>query len=384
MTCHFLDAQKLKPGDVVLECGDGKLSALIKFVDKVASEDERTRARFSHAFIYVGAGMIMEADEGVRMLIAARVVTDAPDTFLILRHPDQPDGIGVSWLKEMGDLSLFAALQPEANKPYAWWGAVRSVLRIGPKQQNAFFCSEVVGEAYRRAGVTLFDDDRAPEDITPNALLSKQCRLEPINAASCFTALPDVDWVHDAAKKNRYEVMASEAIPLAQTTHETAKQLVATFGKRLDRATALIGKSQTIATQADIILTLFFPDLPDGNAISDDVVAFMRVNFPREQAKQYREMHKIAGQAMLAENDPGVLHIMRGTLMRDLQAVSAILQLMQQQIDFIRSVPCPPFKRRSFHDWQLEALKEQIEEEAALLEWRRDMLRDLEAKSGAH
>lgn len=66
--------------------------------------------------------MIMEADEGVRMILASRIITAEPEAFLVLRHPDYPWGIESSRWKEFGKSLMLMALQPEANKPYNWSG----------------------------------------------------------------------------------------------------------------------------------------------------------------------------------------------------------------------------------------------------------------------
>jgi hypothetical protein len=88
MTFFQLDAEKLQPGDVVLEAGSGAISKLIKVADRPRSGSRR--GSFSHVFVYVGYSNIMEADEGVRLLAVNRIITAEPDRFLVLRHPDYP------------------------------------------------------------------------------------------------------------------------------------------------------------------------------------------------------------------------------------------------------------------------------------------------------
>jgi hypothetical protein len=53
---------------------------------------------------------ILEADEGVRMVLASRVITDAPDKFLVLRHPSYPTGLEhPEWARGGEPLHRFAA-----------------------------------------------------------------------------------------------------------------------------------------------------------------------------------------------------------------------------------------------------------------------------------
>jgi hypothetical protein len=374
MAYRFLDSEKLKTGDVILETSDGKISALIKAGDRIKEIDERVPARFSHAFIYVGMGYIMEADEGVRSILAARIITDKPENFLVLRHPEHPNGISVEWLGEFSSMGVFAAIHPEVNKDYNWRGVFGTKLLFVGSREGTFFCSQLVGEAYRRLKIDLLEDGRPPELVTPNSLLSKQCKLEPIDTEACFTQLPGADWVSAIAKVNRYKVIENEPIPLAQISHDLSKKMVATFGRRIDAATTMIGKTQTIRSPQDIIATLYFPDLPDGDSIADDIVSFMKLNYPSDQIRQYRKMCMIAGEELLKIGDRQLISMMKATLIRDIHSVQPTLAMTKSEIEMMTAIPSPPYARRSFHRWRLAKLRESFEEETDFLEWRESFL----------
>lgn len=374
MAYRFLDSDKLKTGDVILETSDGKLSALIKAGDRIDEFDERVPARFSHAFIYVGMGYIMEAAEGVRAILAARIITDKPENFLALRHPLHPNGIDVGWLGEMSSMGVFAALHPEVNKDYNWRGAFGTKLPFVGSTEGAYFCSQLVSEAYRRLNIDLFERPRRPEKVTPNSLLSRQCKLEPIDTETCFTQLPDADWVRDVAKLSRYEVIENEPIPLAQISHDVSKKMVAMFGPRLDAATKKIGQTQTVRSPQDIMLTLYFPDLPDGDRISDDILSFMKLNYPSDKIRQFRKMHMIAGEKFWQLGNPQLISMIQATLARDIHGVPQMLAMIKGQIDMMSTIPSPPYAVRSFHRWQLAKLQETYQEETEFLEWRKSFL----------
>ena len=374
MAYRFLDSEKLKTGDVVLETSDGKISALIKAGDRLKDIDEKVPARFSHAFIYVGMGYIMEADEGVRSILAARIITDKPENFLVLRHPEHPNGICVEWLGEFSSMGVFVAIHPEVNKDYNWRGVFGTKFPFVGSTEGAYFCSQLVGEAYRRLKIDLFEDRRPPELVTPNSLLSKQCKLEPIETEACFTQLPEADWVSAVAKTSRYKVIENEPIPLAQIAHDVSIKMVETFGPRINTATKKIGKTQTVRSPQDIILTLYFPDLPDGDSISDDIVRFMKISYPSDQVRQYRKMHRIAGEMFLKIGNRQFLSMMKATLTRDIHSVQPMLAMIKSQIEMMTAIPSPPYAQRSFHRWQLAKLRETIAEESEFLEWRRSFL----------
>ncbi|WP_407530452.1 hypothetical protein [Methylobacterium oryzisoli] len=374
MAYSFLDSEKLKTGDVILETSDGKISSLIKAGDRIKEFDERVSARFSHAFIYIGMGYIMEADEGVRSILAARITTDKPNNYLVLRHPEHPNGINIEWLEEWSSMGLFAAIHTEVSKDYNWRGVFGTKIPFVGSTEGTYFCSQLVGEAYRRLNIELMIDGRPPELVTPNSLLSRQCKLEPVDTEACFTQLPEADWVNALAKVSRYDLIRNEPIPLTQIAHNMAKKMVETFGRRIDAATAKIGKSQTVKSPQEIMLTLYFPDLPDGDRISDDLVAFMKTIYPSDQIRMYRSMNIIAGEKLFKAGNMEIISMMKATLVRDINNVLPLLDMVKSQIEMMNNFPSPPYALRSYHKWTLTKLQETLAEESEFLEWRKSFL----------
>lgn len=123
-------------------------------------------ADYEHAFVYVGAGLVVEAQPGGAILAplskydASRIVWhSAPENERGLIHLAAVDMLGTPY----SFLDYFAI------------GAVR--LRLPSKRLRAYvastrhlICSQLADEAYRRAGVELFSDGRPTGQVTPGAL----------------------------------------------------------------------------------------------------------------------------------------------------------------------------------------------------------------------
>ncbi|HEY7248517.1 MAG TPA: hypothetical protein VH678_32030 [Xanthobacteraceae bacterium] len=362
MMFYQLDAEKLRSGDVLLEAGSGLISEAIKIAD---------RGAFSHAFLYVGMSMIMEADEGVRMLMASRVITDSPDKFLVLRHPDYEQMINnPEWGKFTNSL-MFWLLQPEANKDYNWRGMFGTKLPFLNGTKGTFFCSQLVAEGYRRARIHLFRAEIPPERVTPNMFDSANCLLKPV--AGCFTALPDRSWIAEFGQ-NRYDVMKEEPVPLAHITHERAKEIVAAFGPRVDELTRRINKKQHIASVQDLYLTLTFPDLPEADQISDELVEFMERRFPAAERLNFIELCKRSFEYGISLKDAEVNALITRTLRRDISATERLVAVIAGQAQMMKAFPPPPLKRRSIHKWLEKKLADAVASEKELLQWRKNAL----------
>jgi hypothetical protein len=378
MAFFQLDAEKLEPGDVILESGSGKISKLITVADRPVGA--RGDVRFSHVFVYVGMGQIMEADEGVRLLLANRVLTEEPERFLVLRHPEYDSLIKSSGWQHDAKHLIFMALHGEANKPYNWRGVLGVKFPWLGSAPNSFFCSQLVAEGYRRIGVPLFNGQErepTPGEVTPNSFLTKGCLLREVE--DCFHRLPDRPWVAELAA-NRYEVMKNEPIPLAQLTHQTAEQIVKLFGKRVDALTARINKVQTISSPQELYLTLAFPDLPEADQVSDELVAFMEMNSPVKQIPAFIELQKRSFEAGLAQNDPEVKALIIRTLRKDVASSEQLLPQLQLATRAMQSFPPPPLKRRSIHRWLEKNMRATVEAQAGLQQWRKTMLVDISAQ----
>lgn len=165
----LFDDEGLELGDVVLERGTGSAG---KFIAGV------TGGRFNHALIWVGGDFIEAMPGGVRSLSNRRVPIFDPRNWLLLRPLPELAGLGEN--------AAFHA-RHMAFKEYDTAGAVRTVLspRAAPAPTKNF-CSQLVAEAYRRAGVDLLPG-RRPESITPN-MLAKSVFLRRVSIRLMATA----------------------------------------------------------------------------------------------------------------------------------------------------------------------------------------------------
>lgn len=153
----IFDETRMRPGDVVLERAEGKVSDTIALF---------SGGEYSHALILVDGGDFIEAiGGGSRTISVVRVVVDDPSRWRVLRYVG--DG---------GDSNLIAsAAATQARnlvfRPYNLKGAIASVTPLRPGATAALFCSQLVAEAYRRAGADGFED---PDRVTPASLEKSQ------------------------------------------------------------------------------------------------------------------------------------------------------------------------------------------------------------------
>jgi hypothetical protein len=372
-----LDSDRLEPGDVILEAGAGLISQGIKLVDaglyRTLGFDDFEA--FSHVFIYVGMNFIIEADQDVRSLIASRVITDHPENFLVLRHPEFEEKARTHpvWKSFVG-AAAFWAMQPELNKPYNWRGVFGTKLPFLRGKSTGFFCSQLVAETYARIGVEAFKTKIQPDQATPNRFVSDDCLLKPV--FDCFVQLPDWPWMTDSIL-DRYMTIRNEPIPLAEISHQTSQDMVRMFGPRVDRLTARIGKIQTISNPMELYLTLSFPDLPEGDQVSDELVAFMELRYPRTQMANFIALSKVAVEQGILLQDPQTTEVIKRTLRKDIATVKQVLPMLEMQSTMLPVMIRPPLKWRSIHDWIAQETGRAIQQERELLHWREDTLRGL-------
>jgi hypothetical protein len=148
---HF-DPSGLQPGDIILENGQGLGAAAIRFFDI---------GNYSHALLWLGGTSFLEAmPGGARVISHARVLIEEPERWLVLRLADSEAAARAA--------SLARKL---AAKPYDGEGAASTILplRRNP-DRTKLFCSQLVAEAYARAGVEIVDRQLLPHEITPAAL----------------------------------------------------------------------------------------------------------------------------------------------------------------------------------------------------------------------
>ena len=125
----------------------------------------------NHAAVYIGGGKVVEAQPGGARVTDVAKYPDAIWSDMPLVHDDR---VVIVWIS----LSL-------VGTPYSFWdiAALAVALITGRRtprwiahrlsRPDRLICSQLVDEAYRRAGVHLFDDaQRLPCEVTPGDLLN--------------------------------------------------------------------------------------------------------------------------------------------------------------------------------------------------------------------
>jgi Permuted papain-like amidase enzyme, YaeF/YiiX, C92 family len=146
------DPSHLRAGDVVLEMGSGLHSKGIAAAD---------HGDFSHALMWIGGTDFIEAvGEGARVISFARIIVEKRNKWTVLRLVDDA---------AHADKAAWEARRI-AHKGYDLKGAINTKLRIRSKPDHTkLFCSQLVAEAYSRAGVSLVEGVTA-EFVTPRML----------------------------------------------------------------------------------------------------------------------------------------------------------------------------------------------------------------------
>lgn len=116
--------------------GRGIISALIRW---------QTRGAYSHAALLMRDGRIVESWQGV----GVRVKT--LDDWTGVQAFDIPSMTDTQW----DEAIAFAVSQ--TGRGYDYWAIARFVSRRRMPDNNRWFCSELVFEAFKSAGVNLFD-----------------------------------------------------------------------------------------------------------------------------------------------------------------------------------------------------------------------------------
>jgi len=174
-----ISAGALEPGDIILSSSNGINSVGIRLL---------TLSTVSHASLYLGGEQIVEAvGQGIRRQTVAQLLQEEA-TVVAFRHPqmnarhaaaiqafaDQQVGgkynfVGVmlqapfSIERRVCELPLV----PSALRDFCIQGV--GAVQLGAGQNDRFFCSQFVLEAYKRAGLPLTDAD--PRLVSPADLL---------------------------------------------------------------------------------------------------------------------------------------------------------------------------------------------------------------------
>lgn len=153
------------PGDFALT----KISGLVGAVVSAGQTLVGDAAPVQHAYVYVGNGEIVQAMPGGAELIRLEDAAE-PVVWSTARVPL------TAWQR----MKICSAARGLVGTPYSFLDYASIALahyRIRPAWVRDFvastehlICSQLVDEAYLRAGVHLFDDGRLPGDVTPGDL----------------------------------------------------------------------------------------------------------------------------------------------------------------------------------------------------------------------
>lgn len=149
------DPRRLLPGDIVLERSESKSSTVITKVDG---------GSFSHALLWLdGTDFIEAMAGGSRTISFARVVVQDPSRWRVLRY------VGAGKLSRLVANQAAIEARGLTFKPYNLKGAVASVTPLPVRSATHLFCSELVAEAFMRAGAQVVKG-LEPHLVTPGAL----------------------------------------------------------------------------------------------------------------------------------------------------------------------------------------------------------------------
>lgn len=151
-----------QPGDFGLLIGNDTVGKLIRIGEWLNGDGF---SLYSHAFVLLDNGTILEAEPGGARI---RPATEYPDSLVAWSSWDLTPGQRAS---------IVAAARGLLGVPYSfadYFALAAHRLHIpapGLRRYVAssghMICSQLVDEAYRRAGLRMFSDGRWPGDVTP-------------------------------------------------------------------------------------------------------------------------------------------------------------------------------------------------------------------------
>jgi uncharacterized protein YycO len=153
-----------KPGDFGLSVIDGHVGWWINLGQAII----RDSSRYTHAFVVVDDGMVIEAKPGgaeknpvapyVGKAIFSRLDLTEEQRSRVIEEAKKLEGTPYSFLDYLALALLHFGIRPKRLRKYI-------------ADSGHMICSQLVDEAYLRAGVHLFSDGRDPQDVTPGDLL---------------------------------------------------------------------------------------------------------------------------------------------------------------------------------------------------------------------
>lgn len=156
----------IPPGTFGLAKIGGLLGACISLGQLIVGDG----SRYTHAFVVLDDGTVMEAmPSGARIRSLEHALTHQPIAFswaIELTDEQRNLIVGQARVLEGTRYGFSAYLHLAlARLGIRWPWLIRYLRRNG-----RMICSQMVDEVYRRSGIRLFDDDRAPHDVTPGDL----------------------------------------------------------------------------------------------------------------------------------------------------------------------------------------------------------------------
>jgi Permuted papain-like amidase enzyme, YaeF/YiiX, C92 family len=176
---RIITGEGLQPGDIILTADNGLQSASIRLI---------TLSPVSHAAVYVGEQQVIEAvGSGIRQRSVAQLIAEEA-TVVAFRHPtinaQQTAALNAFLAQHVGQKYNYVGIMlqspfvierrvcelpfvPSLVRDFCVRGV--AAIQLGLGRSDQFFCSQLVLEGYRRAGVPLTHAD--PRLITPGDLL---------------------------------------------------------------------------------------------------------------------------------------------------------------------------------------------------------------------
>lgn len=168
-------------GDIGLVRIEGYVGQLIRFGQWLNADGFKN---YSHAFVYVGDGKIIEAMPGGALLSPLSRYDD--QTVLWLRCPDQCGAAVAEAARSFGPQRDESGHLIKRGVPYSWtdYGALAlhrfhiptPHLKKFIARSKSMICSQLADRAARLGGWKIFDDGRDPGDVTPADLAREALR----------------------------------------------------------------------------------------------------------------------------------------------------------------------------------------------------------------
>lgn len=159
-------AYKPQPGDFGLSVIGGFGGWWVNLGQSLTGDS----SRYTHAFVVLPGGKVIEAMPGGARIADLSDYLDGQDVIFsrmrltdferenIVAHAESFEGVPYSFLDYLSLALVHFNIRPKWLRKYI-------------KDSGHMICSQLVDEAYLRAGVHLFDDGRDPGDVTPGDLL---------------------------------------------------------------------------------------------------------------------------------------------------------------------------------------------------------------------